>query len=949
MNTFAPPRAWRTAACIAMLVFASSAAPVCAQALQSQIDAIFNSLPSHTLSGLVLSADGTVLYYASNPDTGRKPASVTKTFTVGTSLALLGSDHQFVTRVLRDGAIDANGVLQGDLILLGQHDFTWATDYYPGNARFALDRIAVQLYANGLRGITGTVRGFGYLMYAETPSNLDAVNAFRDALLAAGISVSATATSTSFSPPGVPMLEWRSMPLASACRDLLKVSDNEDAEATMRHLAWTLAGSSSAAVGEDIVQAFLAAQGVDMTGSIFLDGSGLSHSNRASARQAIGVTRTLLGRQEGWNYAAMLPIGGIDGTLGGRFTSGPAYGRVHAKTGSLTGVITLSGYVSNPIDNERYDFAFLMNDTTFVDADARGAIDDAVELLTGDLRTSSGLVPAAPTLRTVVADPASGTATLGWTASSGATSYRVEVSTTGTAWSTETTVAGLTAVVAGLTPDKASSYRVRAVGPGGTSASSDAYGVRAVANAPRVLIVDGNDRWVTQTENAEAANHEFALRIGEALSQLVGFDSVANEAVTGNLVALADYDAVFWMLGEESTAHSTFDVTEQARVAAYLNGGGNLFVSGAEIGWDLVATGNTADAAFYSGLLKATYVADASGTEEVMPAGGIFADLPADHFSFHPGWMSVDYADVLAPAGGAIANLRYLAETGGDAGVAGIQYAGAYRVVHWGFPIETIAHTPTRRALVNRVLGYFLDAAYPDDAIIEVRDLTGTQLGSPTYAESGAWTSSSVKSNANDLRGTGSRFMDYSLPNTGTDSATFVPDVAVTAWYDVYATWGLGANAYSVRYTIRHADGVDVRLVHQIPYGVAGANANTWVHLGRYRFLATQNAAVGSIEVSEATVTGRPSATWNQRVYADAIKLSLVARPLPSAGDWDLDGDVDLSDYELFADCLAGPAQAPHPAKSNVTPAGCLAAFDFDDDGDVDLRDAVKFGLQANR
>jgi hypothetical protein len=55
-------------------------------------------------------------------------------------------------------------------------------------------------------------------------------------------------------------------------------------------------------------------------------------------------------------------------------------------------------------------------------------------------------------------------------------------------------------------------------------------------------------------------------------------------------------------------------------------------------------------------------------------------------------------------------------------------------------------------------------------------------------------------------------------------------------------------------------------------------------------------------------------------------------------GDFDYDGDVDLSDFTVFADCMAGPATTPTPTPP-VTAADCLDAFDFDADADVDIGD----------
>ena len=57
--------------------------------------------------------------------------------------------------------------------------------------------------------------------------------------------------------------------------------------------------------------------------------------------------------------------------------------------------------------------------------------------------------------------------------------------------------------------------------------------------------------------------------------------------------------------------------------------------------------------------------------------------------------------------------------------------------------------------------------------------------------------------------------------------------------------------------------------------------------------------------------------------------------------DFDQDGDVDLDDYEVFYDCMAGPDETPVP--SGTTADDCLQAFDFDDDDDVDAQDFTSF------
>ncbi|MHC4610958.1 MAG: golvesin C-terminal-like domain-containing protein, partial [Planctomycetota bacterium] len=163
------------------------------------------------------------------------------------------------------------------------------------------------------------------------------------------------------------------------------------------------------------------------------------------------------------------------------------------------------------------------------------------------------------------------------------------------------------------------------------------------------------------------------------------------------------------------------------------------------------------------------------------------------------------------------------------------------------------------------------------DIILESRDQTGSVLPPPAYVEDGAWNNSTAKSTAPGLIGVGSRYITYELPNTGTDNATFVPEILAPGLYGVSVTWGTGANCYDAQYTIRHQEGMTTLPVDQIPEGAAGANANTWISLGQYRFDAGQGITTASVNVSEETVSGKPHAGWNQRVYADAAKWVYIS------------------------------------------------------------------------
>ncbi|MBN2445810.1 MAG: hypothetical protein JXO22_03750, partial [Phycisphaerae bacterium] len=220
------------------------------------------------------------------------------------------------------------------------------------------------------------------------------------------------------------------------------------------------------------------------------------------------------------------------------------------------------------------------------------------------------------------------------------------------------------------------------------------------------------------------------------------------------------------------------------------------------------------------------------------------------------------------------------------------------------------------------------------DVIVESRDADGDVNPPPTYLEDGAWMNSTIKSEAEGLTGIGSRFINYEVPNSGTDNATFVPDVAVPGLYEVFVTWDNGANCYDARYTVSHYQGETVQLVDQIPSGAPEpANYDQWISLGHYWFDAGQEVAGGSVNVSEETVSGRPADGWGYRVYADALKL-VFTRSWPD-GDYTGDERVDVDDYAYWQGCMTSPG-----VEYGVS---CCHAFDFDLDNDLDLIDFVEF------
>lgn len=139
-------------------------------------------------------------------------------------------------------------------------------------------------------------------------------------------------------------------PVLSALAITNKSSDNLGAELLLRHLGagpTQCLDAASFARGMAILRDDIAALGLQPAGFRLADGSGVSHYNLVSAEllARLLVAMQQLGGDARRAFVASLPIAGQDGTLAQRMRNSPAAGRVRAKTGTVSGVSNLAGYV----------------------------------------------------------------------------------------------------------------------------------------------------------------------------------------------------------------------------------------------------------------------------------------------------------------------------------------------------------------------------------------------------------------------------------------------------------------------------------------------------------------------------------------------------------------------------------------------------------------------------
>ena len=137
-----------------------------------------------------------------------------------------------------------------------------------------------------------------------------------------------------------------SVPVAQDLTVINKVSQNLHAELLLRLLGKVHGTDGSFAQGARVVRQFLAGAGVD-DGDFFLnDGSGMSYDDRVAPRAYTQLLAYAARQPWGAAWRDTFPVGGIDGTLIGRFRNSPLKGRLWAKTGTHSEANALSGYVT---------------------------------------------------------------------------------------------------------------------------------------------------------------------------------------------------------------------------------------------------------------------------------------------------------------------------------------------------------------------------------------------------------------------------------------------------------------------------------------------------------------------------------------------------------------------------------------------------------------------------
>ncbi len=223
-----------------------------------------------------------------------------------------------------------------------------------------------------------------YYRSIEEPG-LYAGKLFRDRLQARGVRVTGPVRKGVTPTRARTVATHRSPPVAEALALVLKYSHNLTSELLIKTMGRHATGEpGSSADGLAVLRQVLADYiGLDPEAYRFADGSGLSWYNYVSPDQVAALLTAAYHDPEiGDDFREALPVAGVDGTLANRMKDTAAMGNLRAKTGTLTGVSCLSGYV-HTLDGEPLVFSIMINNFVGPASTARSAQDAIGALLAG--------------------------------------------------------------------------------------------------------------------------------------------------------------------------------------------------------------------------------------------------------------------------------------------------------------------------------------------------------------------------------------------------------------------------------------------------------------------------------------------------------------------------------------------------------------------------------------
>lgn len=157
------------------------------------------------------------------------------------------------------------------------------------------------------------------------------------------------------------LILYRSFSFVDILKQMMKVSHNLYAETMIKTIGYIRENNGSFNAGKKYCEEQLQSIGINKNTYRYVDGSGLSRLNYFSPLQFLTVLESALLSKDKNKWLDLFPISGIDGTLKNRMKGTIAEGKIKAKTGTLSNVRALSGYICDSNGEPVFIFSIIWN------------------------------------------------------------------------------------------------------------------------------------------------------------------------------------------------------------------------------------------------------------------------------------------------------------------------------------------------------------------------------------------------------------------------------------------------------------------------------------------------------------------------------------------------------------------------------------------------------------
>jgi serine-type D-Ala-D-Ala carboxypeptidase/endopeptidase (penicillin-binding protein 4) len=353
--------------------------------LKNQIEALLRSIPASTKVGLLI-YDPILrdTIFEVNHSMSMTPASNTKLFTTAVALVNLGGDFKLSTKIYTDDSTIHDHVINGNLYIKGFGNSTFS--------QYDMESMVDEIRNKGITRITGNIIGDdtyfddvykrddwiadetanvklppisaitldrnskviqkrrgrrirNYVVAVENPP-LNAASFLKSKLIESGIKVEKS-SSVGETPEQALLICESGIQLRELIKLINKHSDNFLAEVLFK----TIGAEASQIQGNafystQAILDFIQDNGIFSTGTAVVDGSGISRFDQITPGAIVGLLEAMYFDINNYkDFYNSLAIAGVDGTLRHRMRGSLAENNFHGKTGSLTGVTSLAGYL----------------------------------------------------------------------------------------------------------------------------------------------------------------------------------------------------------------------------------------------------------------------------------------------------------------------------------------------------------------------------------------------------------------------------------------------------------------------------------------------------------------------------------------------------------------------------------------------------------------------------